>query len=227
MEMADTTLIKEFEGYTITKDGIVADSTGKQLKHMTEKKTGYKYIVITCDGKKKKRMIYRLLAEAFIPNPNNYKYIRYINGVDNDLANIEWYTTANEDNSTKQKWIQKRTIADKDVFIVRWKERVNGVVKQKSKLFKTEELAKAFIDSGKDEVSNESSNEEDQSSQTQSKVVIPAQVDVGTLPKFIISTLASDKVTLVVNNTELFTVLGEYTIIIKATAAIKKDGHHH
>lgn len=43
-------------------------------------------------GKKVRKFLHRLVAETFIPNPNNYKVVRHINGntLDNSVENLEW-----------------------------------------------------------------------------------------------------------------------------------------
>lgn len=55
---------------------------------------GY-YIVVLYKNKKKKNFyLHKLIAEAFIPNPNNYPQINHIDGNkrNNDINNLEWCT---------------------------------------------------------------------------------------------------------------------------------------
>lgn len=56
---------------------------------------GYPIVSLNLDGKKKTRTIHRLVAEAFIPNPNNYSEINHKdeNKQNNAVENLEWCTT--------------------------------------------------------------------------------------------------------------------------------------
>lgn len=55
--------------------------------------TGYLTVVLYKDGAKKKSfLVHRLVAEAFIPNPNNYEMINHIDEckTNNCVDNLEW-----------------------------------------------------------------------------------------------------------------------------------------
>ena len=55
---------------------------------------GYLQIYLIKDGKAKKYYIHRLVAEAFIDNPNNYPIINHKdeNRSNNEVSNLEWCT---------------------------------------------------------------------------------------------------------------------------------------
>lgn len=58
-------------------------------------KNGYAIINLCKDGKIKTHKVHRLVAQAFIPNPNNYQQIDHINCkvFDNRVENLRWCTT--------------------------------------------------------------------------------------------------------------------------------------
>lgn len=64
----------------------------EHLMSLCNDKDGYKIVVLKKDKNKKTYKVHRLVAEAFIPNPNNYKEINHKNEKkeDNKVENLEW-----------------------------------------------------------------------------------------------------------------------------------------
>lgn len=83
------------QNYSISSLGRVRnDKTNKFLSPRDLR--GYKRIYIYVNGKATDLRIHRLVANAFIPNPNNKPQINHINGnrSDNCVTNLEWCTNA-------------------------------------------------------------------------------------------------------------------------------------
>lgn len=83
--------IKGFEGkYTIYDDGRIFSKRTNKFLTPNCNKTGY----LTVELGGKIYTIHRLLAIAFIPNPNNYDVVHHRdeNKLNNSLDNLEWTT---------------------------------------------------------------------------------------------------------------------------------------
>ena len=66
---------------------------GRQLKPR-KINTGYLIAQLSRDGRNSQQLIHRLVASAFIPNPENKPFVNHINGVRTDdfVGNLEWCT---------------------------------------------------------------------------------------------------------------------------------------
>lgn len=95
----DWKVISEFPKYLINKKGeIIRKEKIKYGKTPTilklcVKKSGYCVVTLWLDNKKRKQVyIHRLVAQTFIPNPNNYKTVNHKdeNKQNNCVENLEW-----------------------------------------------------------------------------------------------------------------------------------------
>ena len=98
--------IKEYEGkYQVNQLGQVRSlnyrRTGriKRLK-CSKDNYGYKRVYLCKDNKPKFYRVHRLVAETFIPNPNNLLIVNHIdeNKANNCIWNLEWCTVAYNNN---------------------------------------------------------------------------------------------------------------------------------
>ena len=114
--------IEGYEGYQVSNKGrvksTIARKEGKLLKPSANK-LGYFIVVLRVNGKPKTHYVHRLVAEAFIPNPDNKPEIDHINtdrtdntvclnedgSVNYDKTNLRWVTRKGNMNNplTKEK----------------------------------------------------------------------------------------------------------------------------
>lgn len=102
--------------YLVSDDGIVKSlRQGKDLKPNTDK-DGYKYCVLSVNGKRMTVKIHRLVALAFVPNPDNKPAIDHIDGdkTNNHASNLKWVT--NKENTNNPVTINRllRTCTNRD-----------------------------------------------------------------------------------------------------------------
>lgn len=85
--------------YEVSSLGEVRNSNGKVLKPNTDK-YGYLYYVLCVDGIRKTVKAHRLVANAFIDNPENKPTVNHLNGIrhDNRVSNLEWATWKEQKN---------------------------------------------------------------------------------------------------------------------------------
>lgn len=83
------------EKYSISNYGRLKNKTTNHIYKLTNKNGDYFLIILkNFDGKVKTIRIHRLVAMAFIPNPNNYPCVNHIDGnkQNNNVNNLEWCT---------------------------------------------------------------------------------------------------------------------------------------
>ena len=92
--------IQNYDGYKIYEDGTIKSNVRNKDKNKyyvmkQQNSNGYKTIMLKSnEGEAKIFRVHRLVAEAFVENPNNYQIINHIDGKkdNNHFTNLEWCT---------------------------------------------------------------------------------------------------------------------------------------
>ena len=90
-------IIEGFESrygkYRVSNLGRIKNGRGIEAKHHPHKK-GYVMISMVKDGLQKRVQLHRLVAKAFIPNPDSLPQVNHLDGnkKNNTVSNLQWCT---------------------------------------------------------------------------------------------------------------------------------------
>ena len=100
-----------YPNYEVSDQREVRNAKTKKLLSLKKKIRGYVYVHLHQDGKSKVVTVHRLIASAFIPNPNNLETVNHINYIkdDNRVENLEWMSySENSGNKNPDKIVRKQ-----------------------------------------------------------------------------------------------------------------------
>lgn len=108
--------IKGYEDlYMVSNTGLIKSlhwSKEKPLKQVIRSNNyQYYFVGLLKNGKRKYFAVHRLVASAFIPNPNNYEQVDHLDGnkLNNNANNLEWVSAKENTNRAWKKGLAKYT----------------------------------------------------------------------------------------------------------------------
>ena len=105
--------ITNYDGYMVSNMGRIMSKKTKQLiiRKLTTAWDGYMEVGLYRSGKMIRLKVHRLVAQAFIPNPENKPEVNHIDfdRRNNILANLEWCTSQENRRHTSYNKMMSRT----------------------------------------------------------------------------------------------------------------------
>ena len=121
--------VNGYANYEISSCGRVRNATTERMLKPSD--TGYQVINLTKNGKSKQHYVHRLVAEAFIDNPEEKRCVDHIDGnrMNNHLENLRWAT--HTENSRNQRIQTNTSSRYKGVYLDKrrnkWMARINTI----------------------------------------------------------------------------------------------------
>lgn len=142
--MKDLIINNEITDYQINEHGEIYSKKTNKLLVGTIYNTGYRMVRLTTKDGKKGYAVHRLVAQSFLPNPDNLPIVNHIDGnkLNNDVTNLEWVTQsynrihASKNHLTKEAYgkRQKENIQEDNVIWKRYKD-TNYLVSKDGQVF--------------------------------------------------------------------------------------------
>ena len=138
-------MLKKIENseFFVSSEGKVYNSKMLEISQSVNKK-GYCIAHIQFNTERKTCIVHRLIAQAFIPNPENKPQVNHLDGdkTNNKIENLEWVTQ--EENMDHAKNILGHFKGEKAASSILTDKEVLDIVPLLRSGFKNEEIAKMF-----------------------------------------------------------------------------------
>lgn len=94
--MEEVRAVPSIPYFGVTRDGRVMNMISGKWLSICDNGHGYKQVFVCVKNKHYMRYVHRLVAECYLPNPNNLPEINHKDGNkgNNDVINLEWCTSA-------------------------------------------------------------------------------------------------------------------------------------
>jgi len=153
MQLAAKEIVKEingFEGfYSVTSHGRVWSHRRKKWLKPCIAGRGYQFVTLSINGDDVDKKMHRLVAEAFIANPDNKPQVNHKNGIKSDcrVSNLEWVTAKENLQHACDNGLNKHfKLNNRDRDIIYWLFTTLKVAKNKiAKMFNMSPSGVAYV----------------------------------------------------------------------------------
>jgi hypothetical protein len=128
-------VIKDFENYEISNLGNIRNTTTGKIKRTPINRNGYFTVKLNKSNKGTTFKIHRLIALAFIPNPENKECVDHIdrNKLNNSIFNLRWATKSENCINKKVMSNNKSSVSGVCYYAKMKKWRVNIIINGRQK----------------------------------------------------------------------------------------------
>lgn len=97
--------VKEYERYEVNTKGEIRHKKRKHILTPRKNSGGYLYVGFNIEGKRKNFAVHRIVANAFIPNPNGYSEVNHkdYDRTNNNVDNLEWVSSSQNKSTLMKK----------------------------------------------------------------------------------------------------------------------------
>ena len=114
--------IKGYEGlYEVSNTGYVRSIRKNRIIECCVSTKGYRRVCLSKDTTHKFIGIHRLVAQSFIPNPNNLTQVNHIDGekLNNCVENLEWCNNSQNQKHAYDNGLKKKKLSKDNVEFIR------------------------------------------------------------------------------------------------------------